>query len=145
MNFVKKTIEKSNFRKFDINTFKMKDTRVLIIDNDDICNEVISKMLKEVEAEANIVKNAQEALSKFGEKEYDIIFVADIFNNEKAGMEFLSKMKNVLVVGMDANLSNEFRNLLNKYGVELFLLKPVKFEQLAVIFRNELQNKIIAK
>lgn len=128
---------------------KMKDTRILIVDDDEFSNRVVEQMLKHFNIEVHIAENGKRAIEMFKENEYDMILMDYFMPPGIDGVETVRRIRNLgdkgrkqLIVGITVNTSDEFKRGLNENNVELILMKPVKYRQMEVILRNELPHKI---
>lgn len=140
---MKKTTEKGRLIRVDVNSYKMHNTKVLIIDAECSDRENFLKILRNTEVDMDIESDLEQALINYKNKEFDAIFIGEILDGESKIKQFFSRFKNTLIIGIEKKFNNDFRKILMLEGVELILHKPVKSEQLAVIFRNELQDKMI--
>lgn len=131
-------------------SFVMKGTRALITDDNEVNNNIVSQMLKQFNIEVDTAKNGEEAVELFKQKEYDMVLMDYLMPPGIDGVETVRRIRNLghrgenqLIIGLTANIAEEFKKGLNKYNVELILFKPVKYNQIAVILQNELPDKII--
>lgn len=125
----------------------MENTRALLIDDNEISNYLMVKMLECLGVSVDVAESGKEGIKACQENEYDIIFV-DYIMPDMNGVETIEKIrenekgKKNLVIGITASVKPDFKEGLNKTGTELILFKPVKKQQLAYILYQELPNKI---
>lgn len=139
----------SNFKLFT-EAFTMKETKVLIVDDNEINNYVLEQMLKRFDIDVDIAKSGEEAIDKFMVNEYDLVFMDYLLPSGIDGIETVRRIRNLnergekqFIIGLTANTMEEFQKGLNENNVELILLKPIKFQQMAVILQKELPDKVI--
>lgn len=163
IDILKKQIEeiKERFTPFHMNmhmsntklfteAFTMKDTKVLIVDDNEINNYVLEQMLKRFDIDVDIAKSGEEAIDKFMVNEYDLILMDYLLPPGIDGIETVRRIRNLsergknqFIIGLTANTMEEFKKGLNENNVELILLKPIKFQQMAVILQKELPDKVV--
>ncbi|MDY6328476.1 MAG: response regulator [Lachnospiraceae bacterium] len=163
IDILKKQIEeiKERFTPFHMNmhmsntklfteAFTMKDTKVLIVDDNEINNYVLEQMLKRFDIDVDIAKSGEEAIDKFMVNEYDLILMDYLLPPGIDGIETVRRIRNLsergknqFIIGLTANTMEEFQKGLNENNVELILLKPIKFQQMAVILQKELPDKVV--
>ena len=144
-----KRIDYSSIKKFT-DSFVMSDTRILIVDDNEINNYVVEQMLKRFKVEVDIALSGEEAIELFEQKDYDLILMDYLLppginwvETVKRIRESGKKGENQLIIGLTSNTIDEFKEGLNKYNVELILFKPIKYQQMAVILQKELADKVI--
>lgn len=132
-------------------SFKMRDMKVLIVDDNEINNYVVGKMLSEFGIDVDVATSGLSALEKVQNNEYDIIFMDYLMPPGIDGVETVKRIREMgekgekqLIIGLTANTIKEFKDGLNKYGVELILFKPVKYQQMMVILQKEFPDKIFS-
>lgn len=138
----------SNISSRDVNSFHMRDTRALVVDDNEISNFVVTNILDSYGVKADIALSGKEAIELFEDNEYDIVFM-DYVMPDMDGIETtgrLREMKNgkdQLIIGITASTVPKFKEGLNKLGVELIIFKPIKQEQIGFILSKELSNKVV--
>lgn len=144
-----KRIDYSSIKKFT-DSFVMSDTRILIVDDNEINNYVVEQMLKRFKVEVDIALSGEEAIELFEQKDYDLILMDYLLPPGINGVETVKRIResgkkgeNQLIIGLTSNTIDEFKEGLNKYNVELILFKPIKYQQMAVILQKELADKVI--
>lgn len=130
-------------------TFVMRDTKVLIVDDNEINNYVVEQMLKKFNIEVDVALNGESAINQFEKKDYDLILMDYLMPPGIDGVETVRRIRQLgdrgkkqLIIGLTANTIDEFKNGLNKYNVELIIFKPIKHQQMALILQKELADKI---
>ncbi len=132
--------------------FKMQNTHILIVDHNDISNHQLSLIFDRFHVKSDVAKSGKEAVRLYQEHPYDIVFMDSLSASDMDGVEAVNGIrglsqhgKNQLIVGMisDHPGAVDFRTRIKAFQVELFLLKPVNYFQIAVILRNELRDKIL--
>lgn len=133
-----------------VDSFRMKGTRALITDDNEVNNYVVSQMLKHFNIKVDTARNGEEAVELFKKNEYDMILMDYLMPPGIDGIETVKRIRslgsrgeNQLIIGLTANIVDEFKEGLNRYNVELILFKPVKYQQMAVILQKELPDKIV--
>lgn len=131
-------------------TFTMRDTKILIVDDNEINNYVVEKMLNRFGIAVDVATNGEEAIEKFKKNEYDLIMMDYLMPPGIDGIETVKRIRTLgergrkqFIIGLTANTVDKFKNGLNENNVELILLKPIKYQQMAVILQKELSDKVI--
>lgn len=129
--------------------FTMKDTRVLIVDDNEINNCVVEQMLSRFDIEVDTASSGEEAICMFKENDYDMILMDYLMPPGIDGIETVRRIRECgekgekqLIIGLTANDSYVFKRGLNKYNVELILMKPVKYQQMSLILQKEIPAKV---
>lgn len=137
------------FKQVMVKNFTMKDTRMLIVDDNEFNNYVIRQMLTEFNVQVDVALNGEEAVRLFKENDYDMVLVDYLMPPGIDGIETIRRIreygekgKNQLIIGLKTDENEEFRTELNKYNVELILFKPVKYQQISVILQREFPDKV---
>lgn len=147
------SIEKINpsgsIQNFDhINNFTMKNTRALVIDDNEISNYIIQQMLEQFGIQVDIAMSGIEGVEMYNNNDYDVVFV-DYIMPDMDGIETATAIRNTekgkkqLMIGLTASTVPVFKSGLNELGIELILFKPVKKEQMAFILYHELKDKVV--
>lgn len=138
------TIEES------ITTIKYHNLRVLLVDDNEINNIMTKHMLEEYGVEVDIALSGEEGLLLYNKNSYDIVFM-DYMLPGMNGIEAVHEIrkcgergKNQMIIGISAYVMDVFKNELNKLGVELLLMKPVKAEQMGIILLKDFKHKIVS-
>lgn len=129
--------------------FVMKDTRALIVDDNEINDYIVREMLKQFHVEADVALSGEQAVELYSNNQYDLVFMDYQMPPGIDGCETVRRIrrmgergKNQLIIGLTANTVEDFKAGLNEQNVELILFKPVKMDQIALILQKELANKI---
>jgi len=122
-----------------------KKYRVLVVDDNSINLRVMSKMLHKLgQDDVHTAGNGAEVLVALEENDYDIIFM-DVYLGEMDGMEVtrrihknlsLTQRKSPAIVAVSASAFSEDREKCLNAGMQDFLPKPVKLEQIAFILQR---------
>lgn len=112
--------------------YDISDTRILLIDDNEITQTITSMLLKDNLAVVDIAFNGVEAIKMFNENYYDII-ILDVFMPILSGYEVLIALKNneryqnrkIPIIAMTAN-----DNVEELKEFDDFLIKPVKKDEL---------------
>lgn len=143
------TVNHEIFKQVMVENFTMKDTRMLLVDDNEVNNYLVRQMLSEFNVQVDMALNGDEAIRLFKEKDYDMVLVGYLMPPGIDGIETIRRMrecgergKNQLIIGLKTDENEEFRAGLDKYNVELILLKPVKFQQISVILQREFPDKV---
>ena len=143
-------IYENDFSDKYVNSIQMRNTRVLVVDDNEINNYVVKQMMKSFCIEADVALSGEEAIKMYGAYEYDMILMDYLMPPGIDGIETVKRIrqdgergKRQLIIGITSTSDDEFKNGLNEYGVELILYKPLKLQQMAVFLQNELAHKII--
>lgn len=132
----------------DVNNFKMKDTRALVVDDNEISNFVVANILESYGVEVDIALSGKEAIKLFENNVYDIVFMDYIMPDMNgidttAGIRKMKNGKEQLIVGITASTVPKFKEGLNSLGVELIIFKPIKQEHIGFILSKELSDKVV--
>lgn len=129
--------------------FKMVNTKALIVDDNEINNYVVAQLLNQFDIEVDIALSGEEAIELFEKNDYDLILMDYLMPPGMNGIDTVARIREMgergqkqLIIGLTANTVDEFKEGLNRYGVELIIFKPVKFQQIEVILQKELPDKI---
>lgn len=131
-----------------------KEQSVLVIDDEPLIIEQLSRKLKELFRRVEFAKNGDEAFKKYLNENFDII-IADISMPVMNGIDFLKEIREIdygqRVIFISAhNDTDYFRELIN-LNANGFLLKPIRYNELmnllyinseAVFQRREHQKNI---
>ena len=126
----------------------MKDTRALVIDDNEISNYLMVKMLEQLGVSADVAESGYEGIKACEKNDYDIIFV-DYIMPDMDGVETVERIRKIndgkkrLIIGITASVVSEFKEGLNRNGTEIILFKPVKKQQMAFILYQELRHKCV--
>ena len=112
------------------------ELNILIAEDNVINQKVIKVLFKNLGYEIDIVSNGKEAIENINKKEYDIVFM-DIMMPEMDGLEAtreIRAMSNELpIIALTADLGNETKKNAYKSGINEFIGKPIKSDELKKI------------
>ncbi|MCD6565249.1 MAG: response regulator [Bacteroidales bacterium] len=110
-----------------------KELNILVAEDNIINQKVVKVLFKNLGYEIDIVSNGKEAIKSINKKKYDIVFM-DIMMPEMDGLEAtreIRAMGNELpIVALTADLGNETKKNAHKAGVNEFIGKPIKSDNL---------------
>ena len=116
--------------------------KILVVDDNEINRLVMESLLSQVQASADYVVNGQEAVTaahKMGSEPYNLIFM-DCEMPVMGGIEAtltlrkkFNKTGKIFIVAMTADTCDENRNACLKAGMDAFLTKPVKLEDIKAV------------
>ncbi|MDR2898409.1 MAG: response regulator [Spirochaetaceae bacterium] len=119
--------------------FTVRNTRLLIVDDNDINLMVCSEMLKTLGAEVICAESGGEALLIFGQQDFDIVFL-DHMMPIMDGIETAAKMRAMMsslkpseqtpLVCLTANVVSDMRDFYIQNGMDDFIGKPIEFADL---------------
>ena len=123
---------------------KYSELKILVVDDVQINQIILSKTLKKIGFSADIASNGQEAIVKHQSENYDIIFMdcqmpvldgiqatRDIRHNEKVMRTF----KPVSIIALTANASVEDKTTCITAGMNQFVAKPFSYEQIEKVLQ----------
>ncbi len=136
----------------------MKDKSILIVEDDSVNQQVISRMLKERGCQTDFACNGLEALEAYDKKEYDIILM-DILMPIMDGVEAVRLIRekeeggrHTPIIAITAHVLLGDRERFLKLGMDEYIAKPIKMEELfftldKVLLRthNQEDNKVEVK
>jgi len=130
------------FTKIESASSASKKRRILVIDDDKSLLESLSRVIEKNGYEADTAQTGKEAIGKSKEHTYDAVLI-DLKLPDMDGIEILSK----------ANLPNAVKIMLTGYpslvsgiraedeGVDAYLAKPVRPEELLLLIKSKLKTK----
>jgi len=135
--FLKKIIAPSKEEKKQIYNFE--NLEVLIVEDNVINQKIALSILKQVSIKADIANNGQEALDKFKQKQYDVIFM-DIQMPILDGIQTVKKMRELgmqtTVIAMTANAMKGDMEMCLNAGMNDYISKPFKKEKLYELLKT---------
>ena len=128
---------KSNY---SVDFAKNHPLNILIAEDNLINQKLIDKVLGKLGYKPDMVMNGMEALEKIADKAYDVILM-DIQMPEMDGLEATAKIreqqiKQPLIVAMTANAMPEDKEICLQAGMDDYLSKPMKLDDLMNVLRN---------
>ena len=115
------------------NNMALGHLNVLIVDDNNLNIIVLKKLLEGLEIKADTAENGKIALQKVNQKKYELIFM-DIHMPEMDGYEATKLIrtddKDVIILGLSANVTTESMKKATASGMNSYLSKPIKKENL---------------
>jgi len=122
-----------------------KEPKILLCEDNEVNARVTSIILKRIGAHPDVAQDGQEAVSKFLQTEYDLILM-DCLMPVMDGFEATQKIrehekernvtKPVLIFALTANASKDDQKKCLDCGMDDFISKPIKRENLEEIFKK---------
>jgi len=110
-----------------------KELNILIAEDNLINQKVVKVLFKNLGYEIDIVSNGKEAIKAINRKKYDIVFM-DIMMPEVDGVEATREIRamgyKMPVIALTADLGNETKKSAYESGVNEFIGKPIKSDEL---------------
>lgn len=133
-------LEKHSYKTFEEKTEQeialYPNAKVLVVDDTPINLKVATHLLKKYEMTVDNATSGQEAIDMARDNEYDIIFM-DHMMPEMDGVEaaryirdLSEKHRNMTIIALTANATNEARELFEREGFQDFLAKPIEIKLL---------------
>ncbi len=129
-----------------IGAFLIKDTRVLLVDDNEINLMVGSELLKQYGITPDTADGAKSAMELTSEKEYDIIFM-DHMMPEIDGVEATRMLRatrgwlaTVPIIALTANALPGMRETYLACGMNDYISKPIEIDELNRVLRQWLPN-----
>ena len=125
--------------------------RALIVDDEPMNLVVATSLFREYEMVIETADSGKEAIRKFRENEYDIIFM-DHMMPEMDGVEAMKLIKadaenlekNILVVALTANAVSGAREMFIKEGFDGFIAKPIQTADFERVMMRVLSKRVTA-
>ncbi len=116
--------------------------KILVAEDNPVNQMLIKMMLNKLGYDPNIVSNGIEALEMFDKASFDIIFM-DIQMYDMDGLETCRRIrarkgKQPTIIALTANAMKEDRDICIEAGMDDYISKPFKIEQLMLILRTTL-------
>ena len=127
-------------------------TRALVVD-DEPMNLVVAKgLFREYNMEIDTAESGQEALKKFDDNEYDVIFM-DHMMPEMDGVEAMKRIRNladqkgrkVKLIALTANAVSGAREMFLKTGFDGFIAKPININEFERVMNRVMSDVQIDK
>ena len=126
----------SNTAPDDISRIKS-GIRILVVEDNIMNQQVICTMLRILGYSSDIAKNGNEAWLMARDNKYDMIFM-DLILPELDGYEsarkILAEYPEILIVALTADNMQDARRKAELSGIEEFIVKPVRIEDLKLLF-----------
>jgi DNA-binding NtrC family response regulator len=122
----------------------MDETRILIVDDDDIARKNLSRVLQRAEFDVSTAKTGSAALERLTESAYDLV-MTDLVMEDLDGLELLTRIKNqfpemevILITGY-ASIPTAIEAI--KKGAYHYLEKPIRPEEMVHLARLAIEKK----
>lgn len=130
---------------FSLSFAKEYPLQILVAEDNLINQKLIEKVLSKLGYIADIVPNGLEVLEKLAQKAYDVILM-DIQMPEMDGLEATGRIrkqdgKQPYIVAMTANAMADDREICLRAGMDEYLPKPMKMEELVNILKKAPKSK----
>ena len=110
------------------------DLKILIAEDNKLNQRVMLNLFKKLSIDIDIAVNGKEAVRMASRKSYDLIFM-DIFMPGMDGITAMTELKklsiNIPVIGMSASADSEEKKNAMESGMDDYITKPVKLEELS--------------
>tara|TARA_B100001123_G_C14883411_1_gene856884 strand:- start:66 stop:755 length:690 start_codon:yes stop_codon:yes gene_type:complete len=117
--------------------------KILIVEDNAMNVMVLQKVLEQFGIDTDVADNGMVALDKTEEQEYDLIFM-DIHMPEMDGFEatriIRKRDKDVVIVGLSANVTREAIDEAREVGMQDYLTKPFSRDKLLALLNRFLSN-----
>jgi len=121
-------------------------SKILVIDDDEIIQNVLEKILIKEGHEVQIAKNGKEGLAKFDEMVYDIV-ITDLMMPYANGFEIISRLKqhpntkdaSIIVISSITQEDSIMESF--KLGVDEYIRKPIMVGELILRINKLLANR----
>lgn len=114
--------------------------KILVVEDDDISQFLIKKMLENLSFDVTIASNGIEALEILAEQKFDLILM-DIEMPVISGFEtvrriqssnFDNESKNTPIIGISANPFENNKDVYLNQGLKDYITKPISQEELSI-------------
>lgn len=117
--------------------------KILIVDDDDVCRELLQEATQEEGVEVILAANGMEALKKLSSGAVDIL-ITDLNMPRMDGLKLLAHAReiypNILAIIITGYGSMETAIDAIRKGAYDYILKPFKIERIAVVARNAIEK-----
>lgn len=122
----------------------LKNKKILVVEDDDISQFLIRKMLENLSFDVTIASNGIEAIEILAENKFDIILM-DIEMPVISGFETVRRIqngnlnysaKNTPIIGISANPFDDDKELYFSQGLRDYITKPISQEDLLLKINN---------
>lgn len=133
-------------QKLSVNFSKQYPLRILVAEDDAMNQQMVKKVLSKLGYDPNILNNGQEVLEEVSVNNYDLILM-DVQMPQMDGLEAtrmirLCLNKQPVIIAMTANILQGDREECLRSGMDDYISKPVKLEELVNILEKwSLQSK----
>jgi PAS domain S-box-containing protein len=136
--------------KIDIDTEKLKNSKILLAEDNIINQKVAMAYLSQLGCQADLAKNGEQVLQLIQHKDYDIILmdcqmpILDGYGTTQAIRQLEANAqpaKHVTIIAMTANAFTEDRDRCLEVGMDDFLSKPIRRQQLKETIEHWLSKR----
>ncbi|MFN8579258.1 MAG: response regulator, partial [Candidatus Sericytochromatia bacterium] len=131
--FYRKSIDNNLLENnLDINNIR-RDIKILVVEDNKINQKVAVKTLKNLGYESDIADNGIEAINKINDKKYDLVFMdmqMPEMNGIEATIEIRKSNESLIIIALTANAMNEDKELCLVSGMNDYISKPLKIEEI---------------
>lgn len=124
-----------------------KPLKILLVEDDMVSRQVISRMLKEKGHMVDMASNGIQAIQLYGTEKYDIILM-DIYMPEMDGIETTKKIreaegdhKHTPIIALTAHALHGDRERFLKLGMDEYLAKPIQMNELFYLLERVFAEK----
>ncbi|MDR2662486.1 MAG: response regulator [Treponema sp.] len=137
--------------KEDGGSFMVKDTLVLVVDDNQVNRMVAEGLLRRYGAEVDTASGGEEAIELIKKQHYDIVFM-DHMMPGMDGIEATQKIRSlgdhftrITIIALTANAISGIRETFLREGMDDFLSKPIMVKDLKAILRKHLPPEKIVQ
>ncbi|MBD2045589.1 response regulator [Coleofasciculus sp. FACHB-64] len=129
-------------KSFIISMTQQEYLKILLVEDSLVSQTVVFKQLKKLGYEANVAANGQEALWMRSQGKYDLILldcqmpILDGYETAQRIRQLEGDARQTILIAMTANGMKANRDRCLKVGMDDYLLKPVREEELAAKLEN---------
>lgn len=134
-----------NGNSLNVDGMKIKDTHVIVTDDNQINLKVIKKILEQYGLTVDTASSGEEALKLCSQNEYDLVFM-DQMMPKMDGIETMERLRELSdyyakggkgkIVALTANAIEGVKQELLLKGFDDYLRKPVEYHELETVFRR---------
>lgn len=121
-----------------------KDVNVLVIDDEERVCELLHKMLEKIGYHVETFTESSRALTRFDEQSFDVV-TTDLIMPGLTGFDVAKYKKEkkpaVPVILITGEYMQYYKKYLTKSGIDFFIPKPFKFEEIKSILEKAMQLK----
>jgi len=135
----------SSFQIFENNSVKNVSMNILLVEDNEINQVIISKLLERIGYNCDIVENGKLSLDALEKQDYDLVFMdmqMPIMDGVKATKEIIKKWgkSRPRIVALTANVLSEDKKRCFDAGMDDFVGKPVTIKSLLSAFSNHINS-----
>lgn len=149
---VKQPAEEEKEEEDEIFTFTAPQTRILLVDDNEINQEVAKALLEPYEMHIDLASNGQEALEQVQKEPYDLVFM-DHYMPVMDGVEATKRIrslegeryKHLPVIALTADAVQGVREEFFAAGMNDFASKPIEMEDVSRVLRKWLPKEKLCR